>query len=127
MITDTQTNFCRLTGMSADKYQNLLFEQGCAYAEWYFAYCGRNVGKALAQVMLSYCSCFWKWWAVQWNICTQEAFNSVAVKEDELYIEPSAKEALLDAFYSAHDMEAYIHVYPNRVVFKQFNEKLQAI
>jgi len=125
MITDTQQNFCRLTGMSADKYQNLLFEQGCTYVEWYFTYCG-NAGKALAQVML-YCSCFWKWWATQWNIRTQEAFNSVAVKEDEQYIEPTAVAALLDAFYNAHDMEAYIHVYPNRVVFKQFNEKIKAI
>jgi len=114
-----------LTGMSNDKYQTMLFEQGCAYAERYFTYCG-NAGKALAQVMLSYCSFFWKWWAVQWNIRTQEAFNSVAVNENEGYIEPTAKEALLDAFYSAHDIEAYIHVYPNRVVFKQFNEKLQA-
>lgn len=119
----TQYNFCNLTGITEDQYQAALFETGYLYAELYWSKNLPNGWQILAKVM-RYTKEYWKWWCVQWDIRTQEAFSVVGISENEKKISIYESDALFDAFIDSHQLNSFDRIYPNKLVFMAINKKL---
>lgn len=122
-LTNTQANFCRLTGITEEQYQTILFEYGCLYAETYWKNTLLQNSQKLSKIMLSL-SQFWNWWQIQWNIRTQEAFGVVGIDETESVLSETEQCALIESFKDTHNLKTFTYIYPNQWVFKAFKEKL---
>jgi hypothetical protein len=121
--TITQYNFCHLTGITQEQYQTALFETGYLYAELYWSKNLPSNWQKLARIMRETKE-YWKWWTTQWNIRTQEAFGIVGINENEKQISMDESDALFEAFMESHNLKSYEFIYPNKLVFIAFKEKL---
>lgn len=122
-ITTTQINFCRLAEITEEQYQTFLFETGYRYTEWYWFENLPHNWQMLSKVMRETKE-YWFWWATQWNIRTQEAFGVVGINENEKQISTDESDALLEAFLDSHKLKSFEWIYPNKLVFMAFNQKL---
>lgn len=114
---NTQTNFCRLTGITQEEYQNVLFESGYLYADSYWSKHLSDDWITFSKVMRETKE-YWKWWATQWNIRTQEAFGVAGINENEKQISMEKSNALIEAFIETHSENSYENIYPNNLVMK---------
>lgn len=120
---NTQTNFCRLTGITQEEYQNVLFESGYLYADSYWSKHLSDDWITFSKVMRETKE-YWKWWATQWNIRTQEAFGVAGINENEKQISMEKSNALIEAFIETHSENSYENIYPNNLVMKSLKQKI---
>lgn len=97
----TQSNFCRLTGITEEQYQTALFETGCLYAELYWSKNLPNGWQMFAKVMRETKE-YWKWWSTQWNIRTKEAFGIVGINENEKQISIDESDAFVKIYVEGY-------------------------
>ncbi len=119
IIETCQYNFCRLTGLKREEYQQILFECGCNYAEEYSRKIVPSEWKALFGEMLQL-SAYWDWWKELWMYKTLEAFKIAGIEENSENITPTDSLFLLEAFYDFNSSP----VRPNLSVLQALKEKI---
>lgn len=97
----------QLVGLTEEDYNVLVWERGLGYAYHY-----TNQDDEAVRYMTKAKS-YWQWWTNQWMLIDQRFLNCYS-----RYRNPSAQEAIRDAWFHEHDIESMV-AYPGRAVLEE--------
>ena len=108
-MTELQQKVIHMTGISQEQYNQIVFDLGIAYAEFY------TDRDSFGVRCLTSTKSFWTWFKIQFNIIDKAFVDAYLVKNTD----KAMQQAMFELWLKEHRAEM-LTAYPSRVVTEEY-------